>query len=215
MEHKRKRGRSRKNPVPTEPEQPKSKIGISKEKQELNAINTLFRKIQQAQPVIEYRIRNYTEEDLERYTSDIVRYQSQLIDLNNYAYMVLGLFRDLIDFYIKPIMYRWALNTRVKHYNFNQQDQDQLLFQQDYISYAAKINKLNLGREFHRILLTMFLEDAVFGYWVEDEQSSTIFYLPSSWCFLQFNSVANINQSGEKRKRVKRGALGKTPMHHP
>ena len=185
MEHKRKRGRPRKNPVPSNTEQPKSKIGISKEQQQLNAINALFRKIQQAQPVIEYRIRNYTEEDLERYTSDIVRYQSQLIDLNNYAYMVLGLFCDLIDFYIKPIMYRWTLNTRVKHYNFNQQDQDQLLFQQDYISYAAKINKLNLGREFHRILLTMFLEDAVFGYWVEDEQSSTIFYLPSSWCVLR------------------------------
>jgi len=38
---------------------------------------------------------------------------------------------------------------------------------------------------------------------------------------LQFSSVANINQNGEKRKRVKRvkrvkrGALGKTPMHHP
>jgi len=34
-------------------------------------------------------------------------------------------------------------------------------------------------------------------------------------CFLQFSSVANINQNGEKRKRVKRGALGKAPMRHP
>ena len=34
-------------------------------------------------------------------------------------------------------------------------------------------------------------------------------------CFLQFNSVANIKQRGDKRKRIKRGALEKTPMHHP
>jgi len=39
--------------------------------------------------------------------------------------------------------------------------------------------------------------------------------IPPPICFLQFNGVVNINLSGEKRKRVKRGALEKTPMHHP
>jgi len=201
LEEKRKRGRPRKNPEPSETS--KSKFQTSKEQQQLNALNSLFKKIQQAQPVIEYRIRNYTEEDLERFTSDIVRYQSQLIDLNNYAYMVLGLFRDLVDFYIKPVMYRWTLNTRVKHFNFNQQDQDQLLFQQDYITYGAKINRLDLGRELHRILLRMFLEDAVFGYWVEDDQSSSVFYLPSAWCILGLTQKPNMSaKSSNKREKM-------------
>jgi len=188
LEQKRKRGRPRKTPLPPEPSH--SKLDTSKQQQHVNAINSLFARIQQAQRVIEYRIRNYTQEDLERYTSDIIRYQSQLIDINNYAYMVLGLFRDLIDFYIKPILYRWTLNTQVK-YGFNQQTQDSATFQQDYTSYAAKINQLNLGREIHRILLKMFLEDAVFGYWVEEGESSTIFYLPSAWCLLRYTVNGN------------------------
>ena len=61
----------------------------------LNTINSMFKKIENAQSVIEYKIKNYTEADLERFLSDVLRYTSQLIDLNNYAYTVLGLFGEL------------------------------------------------------------------------------------------------------------------------
>lgn len=188
MVQKRKHRKVRRTPLP--PNKSQSKFETSKQQQHINAINSIFARIQQAQHVIEYRIRNYTQEDLERYTADIIRYQSQLIDINNYAYMVLGLFRDLIDFYVKPVLYRWTLNTQVK-LGFNQQSQDPIAFQQDYTSYAAKINQLDLGREIHRILLKMFLEDAVFGYWIEEAESSTIFYLPSAWCILRHTVNGN------------------------
>ena len=149
----------------------------------MNSITSMFKKIENAQAVIEYKIRNYSEEDLERFTSDILRYTSQLIDLNNYAYTTIGLYRELIDFYIKPVLYRWTLNTRVTNMNFAKIQGDRL--ELDLIEYAAKINQLNIGREFHRLLLRMFLEDAVFGYWLEDDKSSTIFYLPSAWCLIR------------------------------
>jgi len=45
----------------------------------------------------------------------------------------------------------------------------------------------------------------------QNPPSFCVFLTPiKNVCFLQFNSVANINQSNEKRKR---GALEKTPMH--
>ena len=184
---KRRPGRPRKrHPVPKE----KSKLELSELQQRMNAFSALFTRIQQAQAVFEYRIKNYTEEDLDRYLSDIVRYQSQLIDINNHAYMVIGLFRDLIDFYTKPILYRWTVNTQIK-YGFDQQTQDPKVFRQDYTAYSTKLNQLNLERELHRILLRMFLEDAVFGYWVEEDESSTIFYLPSHWCILRKTTNGN------------------------
>ena len=161
-----------------------SKLDLTPAEKRLNAIASMFARIQQAQPVVEYRLRNYTEDDLERYLSDIVRYQSQLIDINNYAYMVLGLFRDLVDFYVKPILYRWTVTTQIKD-EFDQFAQDPVEFQKDYAAYAAKINQLNLGRELHRMLIRMFLEDAVFGFWVEEPGSSAVFYLPGHWCVLR------------------------------
>lgn len=185
VHQKRRRGRPRKNPVPAE-----SKLELTEQQKHMNALSALFTRIQQAQPVIEYRIKNYTDDDLERYLADIVRFQSQLIDINNYAYMVLGLFRDLVDFYVKPILYRWTVNTQIK-YGFDQYTQDPLAFHKDYTAYATKLNQLDLGRELHRILLRMFLEDAVFGYWVEEEDSSTIFYLPSAWCVLRKTTNGN------------------------
>lgn len=191
---KRKRGRPRKSPIVENgqlPEVKKSKLEQSDVQARVSALTTMFNRIQNAQKVVEYRIRNYTQEDLERYANNIVMYQSQLIDVNNYAYMVLGLFRDLVDFHIKPVMCRWTVNTRIKHYNFSQDMQDQLIFRQDYISYITKITQLNFERELHRLLLKMFLEDAVFGYWVEDGQSSSIFYLPSSWCILRKTTNGN------------------------
>ena len=184
QEPKRRRGRPRKTPVPTESKP--SKLELTPQQQKINNLSSLFNRIQQAQAVIEYRIRNYTEEDLERYLGNLVQYQSQLIDLNRYAYKVVGWFRELIDFYTKPILYRWTVGTRAKHYSFIQHEvRDQMKIDQQYIMYASRINKLNLGRELHRILITMLLEDAVFGYWVEEPQSSVIFYLPSHWCLLR------------------------------
>jgi hypothetical protein len=144
----------------------------------------MFKKIEQVNTVVEYKIKNYTEEDLNNFTTDILRYTSQLIDLNNYAYTTLGLFRELIDFYIKPLLYRWTINTRATNYGL-QTSKNNKKFEQDFIDYTAKINQLNLGRELYRLLLKMFLEDAVFGYWLEDKANSTIFYLPSAWCVLK------------------------------
>ena len=183
---KRRRGRPRKQA----PASGKQKLELTEFQKRINALSALFARIQQAQPVVQTRIRNYSDEDLERYLSDIVMYQSQLIDINNYAYMVLGLFRELIDFYVKPILYRWTVVTQIKH-GFDPQTQDSAQFNEDYTSYATKLNQLNLGRELHRILLRMFLEDAVFGYWVEEAESSTIFYLPSAWCLLRKTTNGN------------------------
>ena len=50
---------------------------------------------------------------------------------------------------------------------------------------------------------------------LSDVYSISKFSPSDVYCFLRYNCVANINKNGEKRKRVQRGALGKTPMHHP
>lgn len=169
-----------------------NRIAEEKERDKLRSdLRSMFARLYAAQPVIDYRIRNFTEEDLERFTSDFVRYRALLIDLNNYAYKVFGMYRNMIDLHIDPILYRWSVKTQVNLDTFNPEEQDPLEMQHNLMGFSAKIKQLNLERELKRLLLTMFLEDAVFGYWVEDEHSSTIFYLPSNWCTIKKKTNGN------------------------
>ena len=186
---KRKPGRPRKNPLPNPPVATENDE-VQRIAKTMSAFKMLYDRVQRAQRVPEFRIRNYTQEDLERYISDIVRYQLQLIDINQYAYTTLGLFRDLVDFYVKPMLYRWTLTTHIKP-GFDPRTQDQHQFDADHIAYATRINQLNFDREMQRLLTKMFLEDAVFGYWVDDGDRKSLFYLPSTWCILRWRIQGN------------------------
>ena len=170
----------------------------------------MFKKLEGASPVVDYKIRNYTREELEEYIGDPVRHSSLLADLNNYAYGVLGPFRELVDFYVKPALYRWSVGARATHPHFLRMKNKTEKLEKDYIAYCAKVCQLNIGRELHRLLLKMFLEDAVFGWWLEGGGSSTIYYLPQRWCVL--DSVANGNWTYKiNAPRVSQRELEKLP----
>lgn len=175
----KKRGRP-----PKKTEEPKKAIPES----EMKNYNGLFsngllayrKKVKGSDFVVERTIPNLTLEQLEQYLASPVTYSSQLINLNNFMYTYSSMVRNLVDFYVKPTYYRYNISTIAKNNSFLKVNSAQL--QKNYMAFAARIEELNLKQELHRILIKMFLEDCVFGYWIEEGDSKFIYYLPSEWC---------------------------------
>jgi hypothetical protein len=144
----------------------------------------LFKQIEQLHPLKEQTIKQYTREDLILYIENPARYTSQLIDISNYMYNYSKLFQKIIDYYTDMALCRWTVDTQVKSVNFYSVNDKQL--KKNYIAYIEKINRLNLAQDFNKILKRMFLEDCVFGYWLEENNSCSIYYFPYNWCSIKF-----------------------------
>lgn len=102
------------------------------------------------------------------------------IRINNYMYNSSMFFKNMADFYTKMPLYRYTANILPRNSNFTKTKDE--FINKKYIAFCNKIEELNLGQELHRMLIKMFLEDAVFGYWLEEGSSSSIYYFPSRWC---------------------------------
>jgi hypothetical protein len=162
--------------------------------EQIHNIRTIFAKLVGVNAYADIRIRNFTLDDLERFLDDPIRYVSQLADICHHFYTIEGFFQSLIDFYVQPILYRFTVDTKAVGAGFqkitkakNAKDK----FEKNFLAFASRANQLNLGRELKRILLRMHLEDVYYGYWVEDEKSSTIIEFPSSWCKLSGKANGN------------------------
>ena len=199
---KRPRGRPRKNPVaetqaPLSPLATEAKTSkyltnpIADKLEAFQAFSRMFKKMEIGYKFAEQRINNYTEEDLLRFMESPITFQSQLVSINNFMYLTSVVFRELIDFYVKPTLYRWTIDTHAINNNFDKVKIDRI--RKDFLGFIGKINQLNLNRELHRLLTIMFIEDVVFGYWIEEGDTSTIYYLPSSWCTIKTKAVGNWN----------------------
>lgn len=132
--------------------------------------------------LVERKIVNYTETEIEEFLDNPIQNQRVLTDISNQSYLQYGFYQELISFYIKPALYRFTVNTIATNANMEKIKPDKV--RKDFVQYSNKVKNLNLDREFRKILLKTFLEDAVFGYWLEDSISSTLYYFPSNWCIL-------------------------------
>ena len=158
-------------------------------------ILSIFKKLKEFDPFIDYRIRNYTMDDLDRFLSNPIQYYTQLADICQHFYIVGGFFRELIQYYVDPTLCRWTVNTRVTHPNFTKQKSKTTMqsdrLEKDFITFASRAHSLNLQREFKRILLRVHLEDIYFGYWLEEGNNVSLFSLPTGWCVLSGKANGN------------------------
>ena len=210
---KRKPGRPRKNPeaevVNTSASTIKSKLSaseISLEQKLIYDIVSIFKKVDPAKPIIEYRIRDYTLDELERFLDNPIRYSAQLGDVCHHFYSIDGFFRELIDYYVKPALYRWTVNTAVTDISFLKSRSNPEKFEKDFITYVARIKKLGFDRELKRVLLKAHLEDVVYGWWLDDGSNVMLYSLPQTWCKLSGKANGNwvfvLNTSAISQKDI-------------
>lgn len=108
------------------------------------------------------------------------RYGKQIVKLSEFMYLKSGYYRKLVDYLSEVGMIRWFTETEV--YGMEYFTTDKTEIRKNYIDYSAFCNRYKLDNEFPRIAKKMYLDDAVFGFVVENGVSNHIEFLDPTIC---------------------------------
>lgn len=128
-------------------------------------------------------INGFTKEQIVNMAATPEKYQSQLVDLSNYMYRSSGYYKGVANYYINMALYRWTVDTEVLSSEFYKTNPEEI--KQKYFEFIGNISKLNLQSEISKIFKRVFLEDCCYGYLVETDTNTFIYYLPSNKCAIK------------------------------
>ena len=154
---------------------------LSEPQKRVYDIVSIFRKLDAAQAIIEYKIRGFTIDEIERALQNPIQNYQTIIDICWSFYNQYGFFRELIDLYIKPPYFRYTVNLDVTGVAFNKSKNNEKRMEKDFIEYLSEFKRLNFEREFKRVLLRAHIEDAVCAYILKEGDAREFFYFPLSW----------------------------------
>lgn len=107
----------------------------------------------------------------ERYGKDILR-------LSRYMYRKSGYYKRLVDYFANMGVLRYTIDTKM----YNPKKVSKTALKTNFLRYTAFCDKLNLTNEINKILKTMFIEDVVFAYKIDNGINYTYYYLDPSIC---------------------------------
>lgn len=128
-------------------------------------------------------INGFTKEQISNMAATPEKYQSQLVDLSNYMYRSSGYYKGVANYYINMALYRWTVDTEVLNADFYKTNPEEI--KQKYFEIIGNISKLNLQSEISKIFKKIFLEDCCYGYMVETDINTFVYYLPSNKCAIK------------------------------
>ena len=108
------------------------------------------------------------------------RYGKRILKLSKYMYLKSGYYKRLVKYYSTMAKYYWTVDTEVRSIKFEETSNKTL--KSGLYRFIDRVNRLRLEYELERIISTMMINDACFGYLVETEYDSFIFYLPAECC---------------------------------
>lgn len=121
------------------------------------------------------------------------RYGTQIIRLSRYMYLKSGYYKRLVDYFVNMAVINWTVDLEPKTVKmFNPTDSLIKQIRTNYYKYTAQINKFKLDNRITDILRRMYLEDACFGYIVENEVETSIYFLDPSYCEIRKNIGGNV-----------------------
>ena len=116
----------------------------------------------------------------ERYGKDILR-------LSRYMYRKSGYYKRLVDYFANMGVLRYTIDTKM----YNPKKVSKTALKTNFLRYTAFCDKLNLTNEINKILKTMFIEDVVFAYKIDNGINYTYYYLDPSIC--EISSIVDGN----------------------
>lgn len=128
-------------------------------------------------------INGFTTEQIANMVKAPEKYQTQLVDLSNYMYRSSGYYKSVANYYINMALYRWTVDTEVLSSEFYKTNPEEI--KHKYFEFIGNISKLNLQSEIPKIFKRVFLEDCCYGYLVETETNTFVYYLPSNKCAIK------------------------------
>lgn len=128
-------------------------------------------------------INGFTKEQISNMIAAPEKYQSQLVDLSNFMYRSSGYYKGIANYYINMAMYRWTIDTEVLNVDFYKLNAEEI--KQKYFEVIGIISKFNLQSETAKIFKRVFLEDCCYGYLIETDINTFVYYLPSNKCAIK------------------------------
>lgn len=116
----------------------------------------------------------------ERYGKDILR-------LSRYMYRKSGYYKRLVDYFANMGVLRYTIDTKM----YNSKKASKTALKTNFLKYTAFCDKLDLTNEINKILKTMFIEDVVFAYKIDNGINYTYYYLDPGIC--EISSIVDGN----------------------
>ena len=118
------------------------------------------------------------------------RYGNQIIRLSRYMYLKSGYYKRLVDYFVNMAVVNWTVDFEPKTIKALSPDEKiAKTIQSNYVKYVAQVNKFNLDNRITDIVRKMFIEDACFGFIVENDIETSLYILDSAYC--EINSLVN------------------------
>lgn len=118
------------------------------------------------------------------------RYGNQIIRLSRYMYLKSGYYKRLVDYFVNMAVVNWTVDFEPKTIKALSPDEKMAkTIQSNYVKYVAQVNKFNLDNRITDIVRKMFIEDACFGFIVENDIETSLYILDSAYC--EIKSLVN------------------------
>ena len=118
------------------------------------------------------------------------RYGNQIVKLSRYMYLKSGYYKRLVDYFVNMAVINWTVDFEPKTIKALAPDEKMCkTIETNYVKYVAQVNKFNIDNRITDIVRKMFIEDACFGFVVENDVETSIYLLDSSYC--EIKSLVN------------------------
>ena len=118
------------------------------------------------------------------------RYGNQIVKLSRYMYLKSGYYKRLVDYFVNMAVINWTVDFEPKTIKALTPDEKMCkTIETNYVKYVAQVNKFNIDNRITDIVRKMFIEDACFGFVVENDVETSIYLLDGSYC--EIKSLVN------------------------
>lgn len=139
------------------------------------------------------KICGFTRRQIQNMIQYPERYGKNIIRLSRYMYLKSGYYKRLIDYFVNMAVVNWTVDLEPKTIKAYSPDEKMIKqIRTNYYKYVAQVNKFKIDNRITDIVRKMFVEDACFGYIVENEIESSIYFLDAMYCEIKKNIGGNV-----------------------
>lgn len=130
--------------------------------------------------ITESKICGFTAKQIQDMVSKPEKYGKRITQLSNYMYLKSGYYKRLLNYFVNMVKYCWTVDMEVSDVRYLKSKSS--IVQNNFINFIAQVNKFKLEYELPHIFLNIYLNDACFGFLVENEYDNFIYYLKPEYC---------------------------------
>ena len=148
------------------------------------------------------KICGFTKEQIANMAQNPEKHGKQILKLSNFMYLKSGYYKRLVNYFANmPKGECWTVDTECKTNAFFDVNADAI--RRNFIKYLGICNSFKFEYELSKIFLNVFLYGACFGYIVESESDSFIYYFKPEICEI-IGTANGIPLFGIKPNLIKR-----------